>query len=91
MKKYAKSTKIYRSRKGVSGVISGIFVILICFLAIAAIFVYAINLDRYNQVVNERHQVNWEIENENFEIIIGQRNVIRFVCTGLALAIILPW
>ncbi len=74
MKKHAKSTKIYRSRKGISGVISGIFVILICFLAIAAIFIYAINLDRYNQVVNERHQVNWEIENENFEIIMGQRN-----------------
>jgi hypothetical protein len=74
MKKQIKLTKLYRSRKGVSGVISGVFVILICFLALASIFVYAINLDRYNQVVNERHQIDWEIEKENYDIIMGQRN-----------------
>lgn len=74
MKKQKMSKKIFQSRKGVSGTISGVFVILICFLALGAIFVYAINLDRYNQVVNERSQLNWDIEEENFIILDGQRN-----------------
>jgi hypothetical protein len=74
MKKQKMSTKLFQSRKGVSGTISGVFVILICFLALGTIFVYAINLDRYNQVVNERHQMDWESENEKFDIIMGQRN-----------------
>ena len=74
MKKQNMSKKLFKSRKGVSGTISGVFVILICFLALGAIFVYAINLDRYNQVVNERSQLNWDIEEENFIILDGQRN-----------------
>jgi len=68
------SRKLLKSRKGVSGAISGVFVILICFLALAAIFVYAINLDRYNQVVNERNRMEWEIQNEKFTITYAQRN-----------------
>jgi len=31
-------------------------------------------MDRYNQVVNERSQLNWDIEEENFIILDGQRN-----------------
>ena len=68
------SKKLLKSRKGVSGAISGIFVILVCFLALGAIFVYAINLDRYNQVVNERNRMEWEIQNEKFTITHAQRN-----------------
>lgn len=74
MKKQKISKKLFQSRKGVSGAISGVFVILICFLALAAIFVYAINLDRYNQVVNERNRMEWEIQNEKFTITHAQRN-----------------
>ncbi len=74
MKKQKISKKIFQSRKGVSGTISGVFVILICFLALGAIFVYAINLDRYNQVVNERNRMEWEIQNEKFTITHAQRN-----------------
>jgi hypothetical protein len=74
MKKQNMSKKLFKSRKGVSGTISGVFVILICFLALGAIFVYAINLDRYNQVVNERNRMEWEIQNEKFTITHAQRN-----------------
>ncbi|MGB6681793.1 MAG: hypothetical protein WBF08_10800, partial [Candidatus Bathyarchaeia archaeon] len=74
MKKQKMSKKLLKSRKGVSGAISGIFVILVCFLALGAIFVYAINLDRYNQVVNERNRMEWEIQNEKFTITHAQRN-----------------
>lgn len=66
--------KLIKSRRGVSGAISGVFVMLICFLALTAIFVYAISLDRYNQVVNERSELNWEIDTEKFAILDGQRN-----------------
>lgn len=74
MKKQKMSKKLFQSRKGVSGVISGVFVILICFLALAAIFVFAINQDRYNQAVNERNRMKWEIQNEKFTITHAQRN-----------------
>jgi hypothetical protein len=74
MKKQKMSKKLLKNRKGVSGAISGVFVILICFLALGAIFVFAISQDRYNQVVNERSQLNWDIEEENFIILDGQRN-----------------
>ncbi|MFC1507511.1 hypothetical protein ACFLQ6_10660 [Thermoproteota archaeon] len=65
---------IRKSKKGVSGAISGVFVILICFLALGAIFVFAISQDRYNQVVNERNRMEWEIQNEKFTITHAQRN-----------------
>jgi hypothetical protein len=74
MKKQKISKKLMQSRKGVSGAISGVFVILICFLALAAIFVFAVSQDRYNQVVNERNRMEWEIQNEKFTITHAQRN-----------------
>ncbi|OGD54000.1 hypothetical protein A3K80_00070 [Candidatus Bathyarchaeota archaeon RBG_13_38_9] len=74
MKKQKISKILFKGRKGVSGAISGIFVILICFLAIGAIFVFAISQDRYNQVVNERNRIEWEIQNEKFTITHAQRN-----------------
>ncbi len=37
-------------------------------------FTFAIYNDRYNQIVNERSELNWEIETENFVILDGQRN-----------------
>lgn len=74
MKKQKMSKKLLKSRKGVSGVISGIFVILICFLTLGALYTFAATHDRYNQVVNERSKLNWEIETEKFAILDGQRN-----------------
>jgi hypothetical protein len=39
-----------------------------------AIFIYAINLDRYNQVANERTESNADMLAEKFIILDGQRN-----------------
>ena len=64
----------FRSRKAVSGSISAIFLMLITFLAMSAIHIYAVNQDRYNQVMNERNRLDWEIEKEEFEIISAVRN-----------------
>ena len=66
--------KLLRSRKGVSGAISGVFLVTLFFLAMGAIYIYATNLDRYNQVVNERSDSNLEIIAEKFLILEGQRN-----------------
>ncbi|MCK5345151.1 MAG: hypothetical protein KAR20_17200 [Candidatus Heimdallarchaeota archaeon] len=74
MKTQKMSKKLLKSRKGVSGAISGVFVILICFMALAALFTYAVSIDRYNQVVNERNRMEWEIQNEKFTITEAQRN-----------------
>lgn len=74
MKSSIFSVELLRSRKGVSGSISGVFLILLSFLAMGALFIYAVNVDRYNQEVNVRAQLDWERENEKFQITSGQRN-----------------
>ena len=66
--------KFIRSRKGVSGAISGVFLVTLFFLAMGAIYIYATNLDRYNQVVIERSESDSEIIAEKFQILEGRRN-----------------
>ncbi|MEM2902605.1 MAG: hypothetical protein QXO32_07760 [Candidatus Bathyarchaeia archaeon] len=58
----------FMNRKAVSGVISGMFAVLIFFVAIAAIYSYHVMQDRYLQTVNERHQMDWERLNERIII-----------------------
>jgi len=40
----------------------------------SALHIYAINQDSYNQVMNGRNRMDWEIEKEEFEIITVVRN-----------------
>jgi hypothetical protein len=56
--------KIFSNRKGVSGAISGMFVVAIFALIITAFFAYTSALNNYIQVVNERNRLDWEQLNE---------------------------
>jgi hypothetical protein len=61
------------NRKAVSGVISGMFAVLIFFVAIAAVYSYHVMQDKYLQTVNERHQMDWERLNEKITIPYAER------------------
>ncbi len=66
--------KLLQSNRGVSGAISGMFVLLILFLAITSVYAYHVTQDNYNQVVTKRHQIDWERLNER--IIISSVDVL---------------
>jgi len=61
-----------RSRKGVSGAISAMFVIAIFFIIVVSLFVYTGMLNSYNQVVNERSKMDWERNSEHVTFISAQ-------------------
>jgi len=64
---------IIRNRKAVSGSISAMFVVLIFLVAASSVFSYHLAEDRYNQLVNERGQSDWERYNERLLISSAMR------------------
>jgi len=54
-----------RSRKGVSGAISAMFVIAIFFFCLVATFVITAYTNSYNQTVNERSRMDWDRASEH--------------------------
>lgn len=63
----------FASKKAVSGAITAVFLTLIFFAAMAALLAYHVNQDRYNRLVNERHQMDWERLNERIIITSAER------------------
>jgi hypothetical protein len=65
--------RIIGNRKAVSGSISAMFVVLIFLIAASSVFSYHLTEDRYNQLVNERSQRDWERYNERLLISSATR------------------
>lgn len=61
------------SKRAVSGAITAVFLTLIFFAAMATLLAYHVNQDRYNQLVNERRQMDWERLNEKIIIASAER------------------
>jgi len=61
-----------RSRKGVSGAISAMFIIAIFFMMIVSLFIYTRLLDSYNQTVADRNRMDWERDSESIYYIAGE-------------------
>jgi len=69
-----------RSRKGVSGAISAMFVIAIFFIIVVSLFVYTGMLNSYNQVVNERSKMDWERNSEHvsfYSARVGSNKILN--------------
>jgi hypothetical protein len=65
--------RIIGNRKAVSGSISAMFVVLIFLMAASSVFSYHVAEDRYNQLVNEKSQRDWERYNERLLIPLATR------------------
>ena len=61
-----------RSRKGVSGAISAMFVIAIFFIILVSLFVYTGLLNSYNQTVTDRNRMDWERDSESILFIAAE-------------------
>jgi hypothetical protein len=75
---------LLRKRRGVSGIISGVFLIGISVMILGAMYAQFIRFDHYNQVMLERLQREWERNTERLLITDVQTGVtkLRFNVTN---------
>jgi len=66
-----------RRRKGISGIFSGVFIVLITMLIFSALVWQVFRSDQYNQVVLARQQREWERLNERLLITNVQKGVTK--------------